>query len=130
MNIELDVKTWEDLFVGKVIKGKLNGQKVAEQWVNVNDAILIARELLRKKRVEIEKEIEKENNMSTNFINRTNDEEIIDIMNSILSNGKMQVETINEAILIKLMELRGTPIKYDKTFRNIDKDYERWEDGL
>ena len=33
--------------------------------------------------------------MSTNSINRTNDEEIIDIMNSILSNGNMQVETIN-----------------------------------
>jgi hypothetical protein len=68
--------------------------------------------------------------MSTNYINRENDEEIIDIMNSILSNGKMQVETINEAILVKLMELRGTPIKYDKSFRNIDKDYERWKNGL
>lgn len=68
--------------------------------------------------------------MSTNYINRENDEEIIDIMNSILSNGKMQVETINEAVLIKLMELRGTPIKYDKSFRNIDEDYERWKNGL
>jgi len=68
--------------------------------------------------------------MSTNYINRENDEEIIDIMNSILSNGKMQVETINEAVLVKLMELRGTPIKYDKSFRNIDKDYERWKNGL
>ena len=68
--------------------------------------------------------------MSTNSINRTNDEEIIDIMNSILSNGNMQVETINEAILVKLMELRGTPIKYNKTFRNIDEDYERWKNGL
>ena len=68
--------------------------------------------------------------MSTNYINRENDEEIIDIMNSILSNGKMQVETFNEAVLIKLMELRGTPIKYAKTFRNIDEDYERWKNGL
>jgi len=63
-------------------------------------------------------------------INRENDEEIIDIMNSILSNGKMQVETINEAVLVKLMELRGTPIKYDKSFRNIEEDYERWKNGL
>jgi len=68
--------------------------------------------------------------MSTNYINRENDEEIIDIVNSILSNGKMQVETINEAVLVKLMELRGTPIKYDKSFRNIDEDYERWKNGL
>jgi hypothetical protein len=51
-------------------------------------------------------------------------------MNSILSNGNMQVETINEAILVKLMELRGTPIKYSKTLRNIDEDYERWQNGL
>jgi len=63
-------------------------------------------------------------------INRENDGEIIDIMNSILSNGKMQVETIKEAVLVKLMELRGTPIKYDKSFRNIDEDYERWKNGL
>jgi len=68
--------------------------------------------------------------MSTNYIDRSNDEEIIDIMNSILSEGKMQVETINEAVLVKLMELRGTPIKYDKTFRNIDEDYKRWKNGL
>ena len=72
----------------------------------------------------------KNNIMRTNYINRENDEEIIDIMNSILSNGKMQVETINEAVLVKLMELRGTPIKYDKSFRNIDEDYERWKNGL
>lgn len=68
--------------------------------------------------------------MSTNYIDRSNDEEIIDIMNSILSKGKMRVETIDEAVLVKLMELRGTPIKYDKTYRDIDKDYERWKNGL
>lgn len=68
--------------------------------------------------------------MSTNYIDRSNDEEIIDIMNSILSEGKMRVETINEAVLVKLMELRGTPIKYDKTYRDIDKDYERWKNDL
>ena len=68
--------------------------------------------------------------MSKNYINRENDEEIIDIMNSILSNGKMQVEPSNEAVLVKLMELRGTPIEYDKSFRNIDEDYERWKNGL
>ena len=38
--------------------------------------------------------------------------------------------TLNEAVLIKLMELRETPIKYDKSFRNIDEDYERWKNGL
>ena len=68
--------------------------------------------------------------MSTNYIDRSNDEEIIDIMNSILSEGKLRVETINESVLVKLMELRGTPIKYDKTYRDIDKDYERWKNGL
>ena len=65
--------------------------------------------------------------MSTNFVDRKNDEEIIDIINSILSNGKMQVETINESVLVKLMEIRNTPIKYDKSYRDIDKDFERWQ---
>ena len=65
--------------------------------------------------------------MSTNFVDRKNDEEIIDLINSILSNGKMQVETFNEAVLVKLMEIRNTPIKYDKSFRDIDKDFERWQ---
>ena len=65
--------------------------------------------------------------MSTNFVDRKNDEEIIDLINSILSNGKMQVKTINEAVLVKLMEIRNTPIKYDKSFRDIDKDFERWQ---
>ena len=68
--------------------------------------------------------------MSTNYTDRSNDEEIIDIMNSILSEGKLRVETINEAVLVKLMELRGAPIRYDKTYRYIDKDYERWKNGL
>lgn len=65
--------------------------------------------------------------MGTNFVDRKNDEEIIDLINSILSNGKMQVETINEAVLVKLMEIRNTPIKYDKSYRDIDKDFERWQ---
>ena len=65
--------------------------------------------------------------MSTNFVDRKNDEDIIDLINSILSNGKMQVETFNEAVLVKLMEIRNTPIKYDKSFRDIDKDFERWQ---
>jgi len=65
--------------------------------------------------------------MSTKFIDRKHDEEIIDIVNSILSNARFEVETINEAILVKLMELRGTPIKYDKSIRDIDKDFERWQ---
>jgi hypothetical protein len=67
--------------------------------------------------------------MGTNYINRKHDEEIIDIMNTILSNGKFEVETINESILTKLMEKRGTPIKVHESFRDIDKDYKRWKNG-
>ena len=48
-------------------------------------------------------------------------------MSSILSNAHFTVETQNEAILCKLMEFRGTPIKYDKTIRDIDKDFETWK---
>ena len=65
--------------------------------------------------------------MSKSFVNRKRDEEIIDIMNSILSNAVFNVETVSESILCKLMELRGTPIKYDKTLRDINKDFKEWQ---
>lgn len=64
--------------------------------------------------------------MSTYHINRLNDEEIIDIMRSILTNGNMVVETFNESVLVKLMELRGTPIKVYRSNRNIESDYAMW----
>jgi hypothetical protein len=64
--------------------------------------------------------------MALDYVNRLNDEEIIDIVWSILSNGNFEVETINESILCKLMELRGTPIKNVKYVRDVDEDYARW----
>ena len=33
----------EKEMVGKIIKGNLNGEKIAEQWINVNTAIAIAK---------------------------------------------------------------------------------------
>jgi hypothetical protein len=65
--------------------------------------------------------------MSINYIDRKHDEEIIDIVRAILSNASFKVETINESILVKLMELRGTPISYNEALRDIDKDFERWK---
>jgi len=46
----------EKKMTGKIIKGNLNGEKIAEQWINVNNAILIAKqyaEELSKKQREI-----------------------------------------------------------------------------
>lgn len=62
----------------------------------------------------------------TQAIDKSKDDEIINLMNNILSNGNMVVETINEAALVKLMELRGTPIKFSKSYRDIDEDYKRY----
>ena len=42
--------------------------------------------------------------MSKNYINRANDEEIIDIVRSVMDNGTGVAETANEHILIKLMQ--------------------------
>jgi len=61
------------------------------------------------------------------YIDRKNDEEIIGLIREILSHGEFKVETINEAILVKLMSLRGTPIKVDESYRDVDKDLERWK---
>ena len=64
--------------------------------------------------------------MSINYIDRSHDEEIIDIMRTILNNGTWKIETINEAILAALMDKRCTPLMYAHTYRDIDADFERW----
>ena len=65
--------------------------------------------------------------MSIHSVNRINDEEIIDIMRHVLDNGTGRAQTFNEHILIKLMQLRGTPIKtfeYDQD--RVDLYYKIW----
>ena len=42
--------------------------------------------------------------MSINYVNRQNDEEIIDIMRAVMDNGTGGAETFNEHVLIKLMQ--------------------------
>lgn len=65
--------------------------------------------------------------MSKHYLDRSNDEEIIDIIQSIMSQGTMDVETVNESILVELMEKRGTPIYYRKSHRDIKQDFEAWK---
>lgn len=64
--------------------------------------------------------------MSKKHINRANDEEIIGIVRSILSQGTMVVETTNEAVLVALMEKRGTPIENYASLRNIKQTFEQY----
>ena len=65
--------------------------------------------------------------MSINYIDRSNDEEIIDIVRSVMDNGTGEAETANEHILIKLMQLRGTPMtsfKFDQ--ERVNFHYKNW----
>jgi len=65
--------------------------------------------------------------MSMDYIDRSKDEEIISIMQSVMDNGTGKAETFNEHILIKLMQLRGTPIlsfKFDQ--ERVDSFYADW----
>ena len=65
--------------------------------------------------------------MSTSYINRSKDEEIIDIVRSVLDNGTGKAETFNEHILIKLMQLRNTPItNFDFDQGRVDAYYNGW----
>ena len=48
------------------------------------------------------------------------DSEIVDVVVRIMGNGTFRAETINESILFKLLELRGTPITLDKSGYNRD----------
>lgn len=66
--------------------------------------------------------------MSTQHINRSNDEEIIDIFRSVLSNETRVAETVNEHILIKLMQLRNTPLQsFEFNQKRVDFCYEQWK---
>jgi len=65
--------------------------------------------------------------MSVYYVNREHDEEIIDIVRSVLDNGSGRAETFNENLLIKLMQLRNTPITnmwFDQT--KVDQVYNEW----
>ena len=65
--------------------------------------------------------------MSLSYVNRANDEEIIDIVRAVLDNGSGRAETFNEHVLIKLMQIRGTPITSFKfTQQAVDSAYENW----
>jgi len=67
--------------------------------------------------------------MSTNHINRINDEEIIDIVRSVMDNGTGKAETFNEHVLIKLMQIRKTPMnsfEFDQGM--VDTHYNTWID--
>ena len=52
--------------------------------------------------------------------------EIVNHFVKIISNGTFNVETINEAVLIKMLQSRGIIIPIEKSVRNIDKDYKMW----
>ena len=65
--------------------------------------------------------------MSLDYVNRSNDEEIIDIIRNVLDNGTGKAETFNENLLIKLMQIRNTPIQnleFEQT--SVDNAYVQW----
>jgi len=65
--------------------------------------------------------------MSLNHIDRSNDEEIIDIVRSVMDNGTGKAETANEHILIKLMQMRGTPMtSFEFEQEKADFHYDLW----
>jgi len=65
--------------------------------------------------------------MSINKIYRGNDEEIIDIVKSVMDNGTGKAETANEHILIKLMQIRGTPMtSFEFDQERVDFHYDLW----
>ena len=65
--------------------------------------------------------------MSLKYVNRSNDEEIIDIVRSVMDNGTGEAETVNEHVLIKLMQLRNTPMASFKfNQEKVDLHYKLW----
>jgi len=65
--------------------------------------------------------------MNTKYINRSNDEEIINLVRSVMDNGTGKAETFNEHLLIKLMQLRKTPMdSFEFDQERADKAYQSW----
>jgi len=67
--------------------------------------------------------------MSTNYVNRTHDEDIIDIVRRTLDNGTGKAETAYEHILIKLLQIRNTPLltfEFDQD--TVDQRYRMWRE--
>jgi hypothetical protein len=54
------------------------------------------------------------------------DKDIVDHFIKIIGNGTFRVETFNEAVLVKMLELRGTPIPLEKSGRNINIDWDEY----
>ena len=66
--------------------------------------------------------------MSTRYIDRSNDEEIIDIVRTVMDNGTGKAETAYEHILVKLMQLRGTPMNsFDYDQGKVEFHYSNWK---
>ncbi len=66
--------------------------------------------------------------MSINYVDRKYDEEIIDIVRFVMDNGTGIAETFNECVLIKLMQLRKTPITSFKfNQKRVDSSFETWK---
>ena len=69
--------------------------------------------------------------MSINYINRSNDEEIVDIVRSVMDNGTGKAETSYEHILIKLMQLRNTPMtSFEFDQEKVDLHYKLWKEDV
>lgn len=65
--------------------------------------------------------------MSTECINKSHDEEIIDIARRVVDNRTGKAKTPYEHVLIKLMQLRGTPISsVDFNQKRVDFNYDQW----
>lgn len=65
-------------------------------------------------------------------VDHSNDKKIIDLVIRIMGNGTFVAETINESILFKLLEQRGTPIPLstERISRDIEFDWNMFlEDG-
>lgn len=59
------------------------------------------------------------------IIDKKYDDEIINVVRDMLSDG--DIETYSQAVLCKLLELRGTPVEINSCYRDIEDDFEFWK---
>ena len=62
-------------------------------------------------------------------MNKQYDDDILKIVKEIFDDSYFTIETFNESILVELMKAKGTPIMFDRCFRNTEKDFNQWKKG-
>lgn len=101
------------------------------QYFIGNDLYAKQKELLEKKHANQQPEVDYQKMFANCKLPneqppKTVEERALNTIQSILNDGTFEVETFNESVLVRLMELTGRKVNVHRERRNIDKDFRKY----